>query len=132
METHRLIRPSVHLPPSGNALRHFVAFPLPPLVLVGKPRHFRTRTYHAHVPLQHVDKLTKLVEAGTAQKRAHPRYARIIRLFDETGCFFTADDSVSVHVHRAELVDDEAPSMLPNTELPKNHRTGTFQPDRNG
>src|SRR6266446_1667650 len=133
--------PSLNLPETGNSRANAEAPPLPVLaesieqLVIAQLQ--RTRTDQAHVPLQYVEELWKLVNAGLTQKAAQRRNAWIVLDLENRPAHFVLVLDVfealfRVHDHGAELVDVEHPFIEAHAFLYEEHRARGGQLHQDG
>ena len=84
----------------------------------------RTRSDHAHVAPDHVEKLWQLIDAGSAYEPSDPCNALIVPP-GRPG----ARRIAAARMHRSELEYAELPVALPDAKLPEEHRPRPLQLD---
>ncbi len=100
-------------------------------------RNRRARPDEAHVALEHIPELRKLVEREAPQNSANPRDARIRFDLEHRAAHLVqmtdfAETLVRVGDHRAEFVERERAAIESDSLLFEEHRTGRCDLDRDG
>src|SRR5690606_5751929 len=123
----------VDLPQAGQAGAYLQSLGLPQLVCVRRERG-GARANQAHVPLQHIEELRKLVQARLAQELPDAGDARVVHDLEvrpgemvEVRVLFL--QLLSVLEHRPELVHREAFTVHTGALLLEDHRAGRVQLD---
>ena len=114
-----------HLGPSGDAgtteMAHHILID-EGTVLLGVQQHMRTRSYNAHVALQHIEELWELVDIGLAHELPKRELARVVlRGLQHVGLF--------VDVHGTELITIEIASVQSGALLHKEKGARALQLD---
>src|ERR1043166_6268188 len=95
--------------------------------LLDEHRPFRTRSDHAHVPLEHIEELRQFIHAGLAQECAEPCAAWIVLHGPHGARLFLRIDAQA-----AELEHPKRLAIEPASLLPVQNRARTRKLDDNG
>ena len=112
----------LHLPHTGQTRRDTQAH----LVVAGVVAHLRGQRragpHQGHLPLEDVDQLRQLIQAGTAQEAAHTGDARIFGNLEDRAILLVHLlqgflPGLRIHAHGAELVHQEVLLVPPHPSL---------------